>query len=348
MPITSPNRAESLVQNAQPNLLGVRIAAMGMCLPDQIVTNEDLASLGCDSDWIVQRTGILARRHAGPEMATSDLAIGAAQQCLEKAGIQATEVDLILVATMTPDHLTPSVACLVQAKLGATCGAADLNAACSGFLYALISGSLYIKMGMYKNVLVVGADKMSCICDPEDKKTYPLFGDGAGAALLQADSDSDQESVSGILTHRLASVGELAESLVVPGGGSRKPISQQVISDRDQFLRMEGRTVFKWAVRLIPDVVNETLANAGLALEDVDLLVLHQANERILKAATENLNIDGDRVFVNLEKYGNTSAASVPISLCEAQAAGRIKRGDNVLIVGFGAGLTWASCLFRW
>ena len=349
MSITTPKTNSTNASGSMgPELLGVRVTSMGMYVPEQVVTNEDLANLGCDSDWIVQRTGILARRHAADDQATSDLAISAARNCLENAGVAANELDLILVATMTPDHITPSVACLVQASLGATCGAVDMNAACSGFLYALITGCHFIKLGLYKKVLVIGADKMSCVCDPQDKKTYPLFGDGAGAALLEADPNPDVAQASGILASRLASVGELADSLVVPGGGSRKPIAESVIRHREQFLKMEGRTVFKWAVRLIPEVVRETLNAAEMNLQDVDLLVLHQANERILKAATDDLQMDEQRVFVNLEKYGNTSAASVPISLSEAVAEGRIKRGSHVLILGFGAGLTWASCLFRW
>lgn len=349
MSIVSPQSDSEFSEGQiQPNLLGVRIASLGMFVPSQVVTNEDLANLGCDSDWIVQRTGILSRRHASAAEATSDLAIAAAQDCLDKAGVGAQDVDLIIVATMTPDHYTPSTSCLVQAKLGATCGAFDLNAACSGFLYGLITGSHFVKLGLHKNVLVIGAEKMSCVCDPEDKKTFPLFGDGAGAALLQPDPNPDESAVSGILACRLASVGELADSLVVPGGGSRQPACEAVVANRDQFLKMEGRTVFKWAVRLIPEVVKETLAKAGMELKDVDLLVLHQANERILKAATDDLQIDENRVFVNLANYGNTSAASIPISLFEAERDGRIKRGDVVMLTGFGAGLTWATCLMRW
>ena len=346
---TAPGRSLNLAASVpRPNLLGVRVAAMGMYVPSQIVTNEDLADLGCDSDWIVQRTGILARRHAPASQATSDLAIAAARNCLDNAGVEPHELDMILVATMTPDHVTPSVGSLVQASLGATCGAIDMNAACSGFLYALITGTHLIKLVTHKKVLVIGADKMSYISDPNDKKTYPLFGDGAGAALLESDPNPDLELASGILASRMVSVGELGDSLIIPGGGSRQPCSQAMLDGRQQFLRMEGRSVFKWAVRLIPEVVSETVLSAGLDLEDIDLLVLHQANERIIKAATEDLQIEEERVFVNLEKYGNTSAASVPISLYEAWQDGRIQRGDNVMMMGFGAGLTWSSCLFRW
>ncbi len=330
------------------NLLGVRIAAIGAYVPENVVTNEDLASLGCDSEWIVQRTGIQSRRHASKEQATSDLAYNAATDCLQRAGVGAEEIDLIMVATMTPDHYTPSSSCLVQARLGASCAAMDVNAACSGFLYSLITGSQFIKTGCYRKVLIIGAEKMSMVIDPQDKKTYPLFGDGAGAALLEADPNPDQNAASGILGFRLASVGELAESLVVPGGGSRKPASEEVVRNREQFVRMEGRTVFKWAVRLIPEIADGTLRRAGMTLDDIDLIILHQANERIIKAATEDLKIDPSRVVFNLAHYGNTSAASIPITIKEMLEAGRIKRGDHLLLAGFGAGLTWASCVVRW
>ena len=329
-------------------MIGVQIASTGIYLPSNVVRNEDLASQGFDSDWIIQRTGIRERRHVEPGQATSDLAIGAAKDCIEKSNVAIDDIDLILVATMTPDHFTPSTACLVQASLGATCGALDVNAACSGFLYALMSGSQFIKTGSYKNVLVIGAETMSMIVDPEDKKTYPLFGDGAAAVLLTEDWNANSEQASGILSFRLASVGELADSLVVPGCGSRNPASTKVVNDRDQFLKMDGRTVFKWAVRTIPEIVDDALSNAGLKLDDLKLLIFHQANQRILKAATDDLQIDPSRIFMNVDKYGNTSAASVAISLHEAYHSGQIERGDHVLLAGFGAGLTWASCIFRW
>ena len=343
---------QSAEQKSSPSLTtslkGVRVLATGICVPDNEVLNEDLADRGFDPDWILQRTGIKARRHVEPGQATSDLAIGAAQDCLANAGVDVSEIDLILCATMTPDHFTPSTACLVQAKLGATCGAVDMNAACSGFLYALITGAQFISTGTLKKVLVIGAETMSMIVDPEDKKTYPLFGDGAGAALLSKDPDEDMEQASGILGFRLASVGELADSLVVPGCGSRNPASAEVVERRDQFLKMDGRTVFKWAVRLIPEIVKESLEQADLSLDELKLLVFHQANQRILKAATEDLAIDSEKIFMNVDKYGNTSAASVAISLHEAVHAGAIERGDRILLAGFGAGLTWASCILRW
>ncbi len=331
-----------------PNLMGVRVASTGLYMPENEVLNEDLESLGYDSEWIVQRTGISARRHVAAGQATSDMAIRAAQDCLERSNTSIQEIDLILCATMTADHYTPSTACLVQAKLGAICGALDVNAACSGFLYAMVTGAQFIKTGSYRKVLVIGADTMSMVVDPEDKKTYPLFGDGAGAALLEKDPGENEEELSGILGFRLASVGELADSLVVPGCGSRKPASEEVLRNRDQFLKMDGRTVFKWAVRLIPEIVNESLEQANLTLDDIKLLLFHQANQRILKAATDDLGVDADKVFMNVDRYGNTSAASVAISLHEAVEQGTIQRGDHILLAGFGAGLTWASCTFRW
>ena len=278
------------------NLLGIRVASTGMFMPENEVLNEDLASRGYDSEWIVQRTGIRARRHVEADQATSDLAIKAAQQCLDRSNTSIKDVDLILCATMTADHYTPSTACLVQAKLGATCGALDVNAACSGFLYAMVTASQFIKTGCYQKILVIGADTMSMVVDPEDKKTYPLFGDGAGAALLEADPGENEDELSGILGFRLASVGELADSLVVPGCGSRKPASEEVLRDRDQFLKMDGRTVFKWAVRLIPEIVKESLEQSNLTLDDVKLLLFHQANQRILKAATEDNSPIGDEM----------------------------------------------------
>lgn len=348
MSLVVQNQGQSVAPKIRCCVPGVRIVSTGAYAPENEVCNEDLSKLGFDPDWIIQRTGIRSRHHVLPGQATSDLAIAAARNCLNNASVSADEVDLVIVATMTPDHLAPSTACLVQAALGCTAGALDLNAACSGFLYALITGSQFIKSGCSRKALIIGAETMSIVSDPEDKKTYPLFGDGAGAVLLEADPNPNQAEVSGFLGFRLASVGELGESLIVPGGGSRKPASLDVVSNREQYLKMDGRTVFKWAVRLIPEIVQEMLDASNLTIEQVDLLILHQANERILTAATEGMGIDPARVFMNVDRYGNTSAASVPISIHEARTQGKIKAGDNILMAGFGAGLTWASCMFRW
>ncbi len=335
-------------QFSHPKLAGIRIIGTGMFAPSNVVKNEALGKLGYDSDWIVQRTGIEARCHVSPGEATSDLSYKAAKQCLERANMAPENLDLIIVATMSPDHSTPSTACILQARLGSQAPAMDLNAACSGFMYGLVTGSQFVKTGCCRNALIVGAEVLSNIVDPEDKKTFPLFGDGAGAVLIAADPESDPEMPSGILAHRIAAVGLMADKLLVPGGGSRNPISQEVLDSRSHYLRMDGRCVFKWAVRLIPDIVDEMLIKSGLEMDDLDVIIFHQANRRILDAAVDILGADPSKVVVNLDKYGNTSAASIPISLHEALIQGRIKPGCNILMAGFGAGLTWGACIFRW
>ncbi len=327
---------------------GIKVLGTGFSTGSRKICNQDLSQLGCDSDWIVQRTGIRTRYHVDENEATSDMAIRAAKKCLAQANVDASEVDLIIVATVTPDHITPSTACLVQAHLGCPAAAFDLNAACSGFLYGLITASQFVKSGCARNALVIGAETLSMIVNPEDKKTFPLFGDGAGAVLISADPNPDEDTASGILAFRLASEGNLGEALVVPGGGSRKPFCEQVLKNREQFLAMDGRTVFKWAVKLIPEIVGEMLFRAEMMLEDINVFIPHQANIRIIDAAVETLGIAREKVVVNLDRYGNTSAASVPISIAEAVSDGRIQPGSNILMIGFGAGLTWGSCLFRW
>ena len=331
-----------------PNLAGIRILGTGMYAPSNVVRNEDLARLGYDSDWIIQRTGIAARCHATGGEATSDLAFKAARQCLERANVDPREVDLIILATVTPDHLTPSASCILQAKLGCQAPAMDLNAACSGFVYGLITASQFVKTGTCRNALVVGAEVLSNIVDPGDKKTFPIFGDGAGAVLIASDPEADPENPSGILSSRISADGTYWDKLFIPAGGSREPIGESTFEKRRHFLSMEGRCVFKWAVRLIPEVVQEMLDKSGLKKDDIDLFVFHQANLRILDAAVDSLGIDPAKVFINLDKYGNTSAASIPISLHEAVCQGRIKPGSTVLMAGFGGGLTWGSCVFRW
>jgi 3-oxoacyl-[acyl-carrier-protein] synthase-3 len=330
------------------SISGIKILGTGFSPGSKLVRNQDLDCLGCDSEWIVQRTGIHSRYHVADGEATSDMSIRAARQCLQAAGVDPEEVDLIILATVTPDHITPSTACQVQAALGCQASAVDINAACSGFMYGLVMASQFIKTGCSRKALVIGAETLSKVMNPQDKKVYPLFGDGAGAVLITADSDADPDSAAGILAYRLASEGKLGDALVIPGGGSRKPFAQNVLDNNEHFLSMDGRAVFKWAVRMIPDIVGEMLFRASMALEDVDLFIPHQANLRIIDAAVEELGIDRDKVFVNLDRYGNTSAASIPISIAEAVRQGRIQTGTKVLMVGFGAGLTWGSCLFRW
>ncbi len=310
--------------------------------------NESLADLGCDPEWIVKRTGIQQRFHIGPEQATSDLAIEAARACLDAANVAPEEIDLIVVGTMTPDHFTPSVANLVQSALGCNAAAIDLNAACSGFVYSLITASQFVKTGCSKRALVIGADAMTTVCDPQDVKTFPLFGDGAGAVLLGPAGESDAANEPGVLAYELGSDGDQASCLLVPGGGSRQPLSHDVLSERLNFLKMDGRTVFRWAVRLIPTAINTMLDQSGLQLDDIDLIVPHQANVRIIDAAIDSMGIDREKFVINLDRFGNTSAASVPIALSDAIDDGRIEPGKVVMMLGFGAGLTWGSCLFRW
>lgn len=327
---------------------GIRLIGTGIWTPDKVVNNEELEQLGCDSEWIVQRTGIQARHHASAETATSDMAIAAAQNCLDRTGTDIEEIDLILVATMTPDHYTPSTACMVQKGLGANAAAVDMNAACSGFMYAMVTGAQFVKSGCSRKTLVIGADKMTMVIDPEDKKTFPLFGDGAGATIIEADPSEDSDQASGILSYRLASEGELGDTLVVPACGSRQPATIDALNRREQYLKMDGRSVFKWAVRLIPEMVGSVVSQANLTLDDIDLIVFHQANKRIIDAAVENLDVPAEKVFMNLDRWGNTSAASIPISLHEAFEQGRIQPGSNVLLAGFGAGLTWGATVIRW
>lgn len=346
----SSTLGQSLPQDSSRRILGVRVLGTGSFVPEKVVRNEDLAELGCDSQWIIQRTGIRERRHASPSQATSDLAWPAIQSCLEAAGVSGTEIDLIIVATMTPDYATPSTACLLQARLGATqAGALDINAACSGFTYALITGAQFVRSGAYRRVLVVGADVMSRVVNPKDVKTYPLFGDGAGAALIGPSEDSGTGGQPiGILAYQLGADGTGGDLLKVPGCGSREPITPEAIEAERHFLQMDGRPVFKWAVRLVSESIVSLTEQAGVTLSDVAQVILHQANLRIIDAAIGDLNLPPEKVFVNLDRFGNTSAASIPIALDEACRTGKIRRGDLALMCGFGAGLTWASCLLRY
>lgn len=329
---------------------GIRVAATGSYTPEQIVTNEDLAALGCDSDWIVQRTGIQQRRKAADAEATSDLAYRAARNCLDSAGVQPSEVDLIVCATITPDFMTPSTACLLQSRLGCVAPAFDVNAACAGFMVGMVTAAQFVRTGAARNALVVGSEVMSRTVDASDVKTYPLFGDGAGAALLQPiepDAGTDGKPGNGLIRFTLGSEGD-PNALCIPGGGSREPLSAETIAAGRQYLQMDGRSVFKWAVRIVEDSLNDVLADAGVSASDIDLVILHQANIRILDAAIGHFAIPRERMFVNLDRFGNTSAASIPLALDQAVKAGRLQRGNLVLLCGFGAGLSWGTCLLRW
>lgn len=324
-------------------LMGIQVLGLGSAVPDNVVRNEDLAELGYDDQWIVQRTGILERRHAPPEMATSDLAVEAARRCIEDAAIDPADIDLLILATMSPDMHLPSTACLVQDRLGVRAPAFDVHAACAGFIFGLITGSQYIATGCSRLALIVGADCNSRVVNPADKKTYPLFGDAAGAAIISA---GQQEQ--GFLSFAYGSDGAGAPLLCCPMGGSRMPFSADPAHAGLQFMHMEGRPIFKWAIRMLAETIGDTLEMADKTLRDVDLIVFHQANLRIIRSAVKDLGIDESKVFNNLERFGNTSAASIPLALDEAYRQGRVKPGSLILFSGFGAGLAWGTMLMRW
>lgn len=324
-------------------LTGVQIIATGSYVPDNVVTNEALANLGCDADWIIQRTGIRERRHAPPEMSTSDMATTAAERCINSADIDRSDIDLLVLGTLSPDYLLPASATTVQDRLGLNCAAMDVSAACAGFMYALVTGMQFVATGTSKLALVIGADTNSRVMDPADKKTYPLFGDGAGAVLVAKGSDRQ-----GLLSYTLGADGSGAQLLVRPAGGSCLPLKPGETTDNGWFVKMDGRPVFKWAVRLLEDSSRQVLEAAGFTTDDVDLWILHQANTRILDAAADALRIRRERVETHIDRYGNTSAGSVPIALDEALRAGRFGRDSLLLMCGFGGGLSWGTALVRW
>lgn len=322
---------------------GIRILSTGGFVPDNPIRNEDLGTLGYDAEWIIQRTGIRERRHAPADMATSDMAAAAARQCIERIDANSDEIDLLIVATMTPDVPIPSTACIVQERLGITAPAMDLNAACSGFVYALVTGMQFVQSGASQLALVIGADKNSLIVNPENKKTFPLFGDGAGAVLIGSRADGE-----GKVTYTLGADGTGKDLLHLPAGGSRLPMTTELIGTDEQYLQMDGRSVFKWAVRMLSDTIKNVIAHAGLSIDDLDHVVLHQANLRIIDAAADSLGIPREKLVINLDRFGNTSAASIPLGLNEAAMDGRLKDGDLVLLCGFGAGLTWGTAIMQW
>lgn len=324
--------------------MNVYITGVGMALGERILTNHDLEQMVDTSDeWIRQRTGIVERRVAGPGVATSDLATNAARMALDRAGISPKEVDCIIVATVTPDMLFPATACLVQHNLGATRAAAmDVSAACSGFMYALACGSHLIAGGMYETVVVVGAETLSRITDYTDRNTCVLFGDGAGAVVLQAHGRHQ------LLSFHLGADGSGAELLMQPAGGSRMPANQSTVALRKHYIHMKGREVFKFAVKTMGEAAVEAVKKAGLDPGQVDWLIPHQANLRIIQSAARRLDLELERVFVNLDKYGNMSSASIPVALCEAAEANCFASGENVVLVGFGGGLTWGAAVVQW
>jgi len=336
-------QSESISKSPIRKLLGVRIIGTGSFVPDNVVTNEDLESLGCDADWIVKRTGIRERRHAPMGMSTGDMAIAAAEKALKESGIDREEIDMLILATLSPDRLMPATATTVQDQLGLRCGAMDLSAACSGFLYAMVTGMQYVATGCCRRVLVIGSDANSRVINPKDKKTYPLFGDGAGAVVLSPGSEEQ-----GALAYTLGADGSGTELLWRKAGGSFNPYDPQKTEEGAWFVEMDGRAVFKWAVRMVEHCSREVVSAAGLAVDQVDWWLLHQANARILDSVVESLGIDRDKVLMHLDRYGNTSAGTVPLALDELVQAGKVKPGQTLLMSGFGAGLTWGATVWRW
>ncbi len=320
-----------------------RIRGWGIALPDDVITNADLqARLDTTDEWIVERTGIRERRKASASESTASLATEAATKAIKSAGLSPADIDLLIVATATPEQLIPHTGAHVGESLGLACGSFDLNAACAGFVYASVVGSALLNTGM-SNVLVVGAETLSRIVDQHDRGTAVLFGDGAGAAVWSL-GDPDY----GLLSFDLGCDGSAADILQIPAGGSRLPTSAETVANNDHVVKMQGQEVFKRAVRAIGESAIATLANANTTIDAVDWFVPHQANIRIIETAANRIGIPMERVIVNIDKYGNTSTASIPLALFEAVESGQIKHGDSLLVAGFGAGMTWASALIRW
>ncbi len=322
------------------------VAGIGTAVPARVLTNHDLTRMLDTSDqWIVERTGIRERRIAGAEETVASLSRDASELAMRRAGATAADLDAIVLATASPDRLLPSTACDLQALLGADNAAAfDVGAACPGFIYALTVAEGLIASGQSRTVLVVGAEKLSTITDFQDRSTAILFGDGAGAAIVRRSSSEGR----GLLSTFLKSDGRLAPLLYRPGGGSSDPISERVVCERSHYMKMAGREVFKAAVLAMAEACDEALKRAGVSADEIDLLVPHQANLRIIEATAKHASIPMSKVMVNLDRYGNTSSASIPLALDQALAEGRIQPGSLVLLVAFGAGFTWGSAVVRW
>ncbi|HSZ80276.1 MAG TPA: beta-ketoacyl-ACP synthase III [Chthoniobacterales bacterium] len=323
----------------------VSIIATGSYVPERILTNGDLERIVDTTDeWIRTRTGISERRIAAADEATSDMATKAAIAAMDQAGVEAKEIDLIIVATVTPDMFFPATACWVQKKLGAVRAACfDISAACSGFLYAMEIAQQFISTHVYNTVLIVGADKLSSIINWSDRNTCVLFGDGAGAAILR-----NRGASHGVVATHMGSDGEFAEILFMPGGGSRCPITIENIGQQLNTIKMQGKETYKQAVTAMSDAADRALEAAGLKYDEIACVIPHQANMRIIEAIAHRMRLPIEKFYVNLEKYGNTSAAAVAIALDEAHRAGRFKVGDYILLVVFGGGLTWASSVIQW
>jgi 3-oxoacyl-[acyl-carrier-protein] synthase-3 len=326
-------------------LLKARIIATGSYVPENVITNNDLEHIVETSDeWIIERTGIRERRIVNGSQATSDLACEAAHTALKRAGLKPRDLDLIIVATVSGDMVFPSTACLLQHKLGAKKAAAfDLNAACSGFVYGLHIANSLIKSGAHQRILLVGAEVLTKFTDWSDRTTCVLFGDGAGAVILEGTKEK-----RGIYSTHIFSDGSLSDLICLPGGGSKNPCSKETILKRLHFMKMKGNETFKVAVRTLEELASRTMEENGLDPSQLSLLIPHQANLRIIQATAKRLQLPEEKVFINIEKYGNTSAASIPIALDEAVQAGKCRDGEYILLEAFGGGLTWASALLRW
>jgi len=321
-----------------------KIVATARSLPENIMTNHDLEKIvDTSDDWIQSRTGIKQRHVVGENEASSDISTKIALTLLEKSQLSPTEIDVIIVGTVTPDHFTPSTAAIVQNNINAkNAWGFDLSAACSGFIYGLETGSSLIKSGNYNNVMVIGVDTMTSILDFQDRDTCVIFGDGGGGVILQPTKNN------GIIDSLLHMDGSGGEYLIIPGGGSKIPASVKSVENRDHFIKQDGKTVFKHAVRGMADVSSKILKNNNLTGNDISLFIPHQANKRIIDAAAERCGISKERVLINIGKYGNTTAGTIPIALSEAVDDGKIKNGDYVLLSSFGAGFTWGSILLKW
>jgi len=323
------------------------ILGTGSYTPARVLNNEELSKMVDTTDeWIRTRTGIVERRIAADDQASSDLAVNAAKAALENAGVDPQDIDLLIIATVTPDHPFPATSCIVQHKLGlpSTTACFDLNAACSGFIYALDTAAAMISSGRRRRALVIGVEKLSSLVDWTDRNTCVLFGDGAGAVVL---GSSDLRDV-GLLGAKLGAYGEGHQLLCIPSGGSRAPLTPEALAAHDNCIHMKGKEVFKLAVRAMEDACRDILEQHRLSADQIALVIPHQANLRIIEAISHYLQLPMERFYVNVDRFGNTSAASIPIALDEARRAGRIRRGDRILLVAFGAGLTYGSALIRW
>jgi 3-oxoacyl-[acyl-carrier-protein] synthase-3 len=334
---------EELILNSA--LLKAHIAGLGTYVPEKILTNFDLEKIVDTNDqWIRERTGIRERHIASDEQAASDLGVIAAQRAMADAGVSPEDIDLIITSTVTPDMLFPSTACIIQEKLGMTeTPAFDLGAACSGFIYILATGSQFIATGAYRNILLIGTEALSKVTNWSDRSTCVLLSDGAGAAVLQP-GPAD----GGVLAFTMGADGRGGKFLYQPAGGSRMPATLETVQNNLHYLHMNGPDIFKFAVRKLPEIAETVLAKAGLTISDIDLLIPHQANVRIIEAAAKRLGLPMDKVVVSIDKYGNNSSATIPLAMNEALKSGRIKKNDILLLIGFGAGLTWGSMVLKW